>query len=335
MSKPAQQKTQAQTAPQDPRLQVGPTPAERIHAAQEEFVRTFIDKYNGRTSLNLDGKHFREWNPADFSRLTDSELSNIRAVFAQENYDLIDQIRPTSMNRTEFARSILREAARRGNIMDYYERRMPFGLTPGVDISGLSPEELSERRRVNVTVSRPQEAAPENRRTVTVDAAFITARDATVAILRNRLHASINVQPDVAAQTGIVPDAQGRLPGFDILTDAAVADLAYSMAAAPQNRKDGSTPLELVFDQGEEQIRYGYCAVANDIYAQRGRTIDQQLALSPMWLQAREDTRSNFDPSEVRIGVLGEVCPPNTPPVNDTIGKMLVIRGISNGRSAN
>lgn len=307
---------QAQQDPQDPRLQTGPTPPDRIYEAQARFVRGYITDFGGRTQYNPDGKNFRDFTAADFSRLPDRDLSTIRAIFIEENYDLIDQIKPTRMSRAEFSRGILREAARRGEAMNYYEFRMPFGVE-------------------NVTVARPQEAPPERRVNLTESPAFITARDTAVGILRNRNLGSVNVQPDVAAQVGLRPDAQGRLPGFGIPTDTAAYDLGYTMGAVPQNRPNGSAPLELLFDQGPEQITYGYCAATNDIYAQRGRVIDQQEAFSAGWMQGRQDARSDFNPTDVRIGVLGSVCPVSTPPVNDNVRLMLALRSSSDGRSAN
>lgn len=307
---------QAQPSTQDPRLQVGPTPPDRIYEAQARFTAAFIRDYSGVSNVNPDGKPFREWNAADLSRLSEGELSTIRAISIYENYDLLDQIKPNGMSRAEFSRSILREAARRGDAMDYYERRMPFGVD-------------------SVTVSRPQEAPPERRVTVTEHPAFITARDATVGILRNRNLGAITVQPDVAAQTGLRPDPQGRPAGFGIQTDTSAYDLGYTMGAAPQNRPNGSTPLELLFDQGPEQITYGYCAATNDMYARQGRTIDQQEAFSAGWLQGRQDARSDFSPTDVRIGVLGTVCPVSTPPVNDNVRQMLALRSSNDGRSTN
>ncbi|ATQ43132.1 hypothetical protein CSW64_12255 [Caulobacter mirabilis] len=211
------------------------------------------------------------------------------------------------MTRAEFSRGILREAARRGDAMDYYERRLPFGVDA-------------------VTVSRPQEAAPERRVTVTENPAFITARDTSVGILRNRNLGAVTVQPDVMEQTGLRPDPQGRPVGFGIQTDTAAYDLGYTMGAAPQNRPNGGTPLALLFDQGREQITYGYCVATNDIYAQSGRTIDQREAFSVGWLQALQDARASFEPTNARIGVLDTVCPATAPPVTDNARLMLAIR---------
>lgn len=306
--------TQAQDA--TTQVQSGPTPPDRVYATQAEFINAFIAKYTGRSSYNPDGKPLRQWNATDLTRLTTGELSTIRAIFIFENYDLVDRIKPDGMSRAEFSRSILRESSRRGEVMDYYERRLPFAVD-------------------TVTVARPQEAPAAQRVTVTESPALITARDAAVGILRNRNLGAITVQSDVATQTGIRPDPQGRPAGIGIQSDTSVYDLGYTMGAIPQNRANGSLPLSLLFDRTPAEISSAYCVATNDIYAQRGRTIDQQEAFSAGFAQGRSDTGANFDPAEARIGILGTVCPTNTPAVNDNTRLMLALRSSSDGRTAN
>lgn len=307
---------QSQDPSQDATQSVGATPQDRIYAAQADFVREHIITFTTRNSLNPDGKSFRQWNAEDLARVPTEGLNRIRAMFFFENYDLVDQIKPTAMTRAEFSRSVLRELGRRGDIMDYYENRMPFSVN-------------------TVTVARPQEAPLERRVTVTEDPAFITARDAAIGILRNPRLGAITVQPDVMEQTGLRPDPLGRPPGFGIQTDTSAYDLGYTMGAAPQNRPNGSTPLTLIYDKSDAEIRYGYCAATNNIYAQRGRTIDQQEAFSAGWLQGRQDTSTNFAPTDMRIGVLGSVCPLTTPPLDTNARQMLALRGSRDGLSAN
>jgi len=244
---------------------------------------------------------------ADLNRVSNLGLAGIRSIFIFENYDLIDQIKPQGMSRAEFSRSVLREFARRGNVMDYYERRLDLKDDP-------------------VTVIRPQAAPRELQRAVTGSSTFITARDAAIGILRNPNLGAIAIQPDVAAQTGLRLNPQAPLPGIGMQTDTSAYDLGYSMGAAPQNRADGSSPLTLTFNQGPEQIAYGYCVVTNDIYAQRGRTIDQREAFAAGFLQARHDASGGFDPGKERIGALGTVCPTSTPAADNNTRLMLSLR---------
>lgn len=268
-------------------------------AGLEGFVNGTERIYNtGPNSSNPTGKPLRNWTPDDLGILDTDTLSTIRAVISSERYDLVDRLKPQSMSRTEYSRAILREAASRnnGDLENFYTRRL------GAPVSA-------------VQVSRPIGVPAYAQVRVTADPAILAIHDAAVNILKNPRYAGVVFEPDVA-QAMRRPDL--ALSGVPVRTDASTYDLGYTAGATVAMRNGQKLPLSVGFVENPAQVQAGYCAVANDIFARKGRVVDQTEAFAAGFTQARVDARSNFQGQEVSTGLYGACPVQRTPLTNDT-----------------
>lgn len=246
----------------------------------------------GVATSNPDGKPISQWLAADFKKFSADDIFIIRAAITDERYDLIDSLKPTAMSRAEFTRTILREAARRGILENFYDER--FQNVPMSD----------------VTVSRPLQAPANAQRPVTANPVELALHDAAASVVFNPRTAAITIEPDVANAMRR-PDLS--LFGVSIVNDAATYDLGYTTGALPQFRRGQTLELGLGFVQGPEQVQQAFCPVTNEIFRQSGRTLDQTEAFSAGFIQARIDARSNFQGTDVATGITA-ACPSVTPP---------------------
>jgi hypothetical protein len=276
---------QAKAAPQ-----VTSMPVERTfnQTALEDGARITIARFDlGRTSSNPNGTPISQWTAQDFFKFSDSEISLTRSMFGDERYDLIDQIKPKSMNRVQFGRAILRESARRGILANPYERR--FG---GIPTNA-------------VTVIRPLGVLPEAQDRVAAAPLRLTLHNNATVIIKNPRIAGIQIEPDVAHAMGR-PDL--ALHGVSIANDAATFDFGYTVGAMPEFRRGQTLELSLGFAQTPEVLQTAFCLIVGEIFRQPGRTLDQTEAFSAGFVQARMDARSNFQGSDIPVG-LSASCP--------------------------
>ena len=265
-------------------------PAERSFNQQalEDGARIIVARFDlGRTSSNPDGRPISQWTAQDFFKFSNSEINLIRAMFSDERYDLIDQIKPSSMNREQFSRATLREAARRGTLENPYMRRF----------SDLPTNEVS--------VMRPLGVSPEAQRQVTATPITLTFYDNAAIIIINPRIARIEIEPDVARAIGR-PDFAGS--GVSIANDAATYDLGYTVGALPQFRRGQILGLALGFAQPAEVLEAAFCPISSEIFRLEGRTLDQTEAFAAGFAQARIDARSNFQGTNIPVG-LSSPCP--------------------------
>lgn len=287
------QQRQTPPAQQTPQASL---PAQRSFNQQalEDLARGIIARFDlGRTSDNPNGTPISQWTAQDFFKFDNSEIFAIRAMFSDERYDLIDQIKPTSMNREQFSRAILRESARRGILENPYERR--FSDIPTND----------------VTVMRPLGVSPQAQRAVTASPVTLALNDSATNVILNPRTAGILIEPDVARAMGR-PDL--ALNGVSIANDAATYDFGYTVGALPEFRRGQQLEKGLGFVQPPEVVQQAYCNVTAEIFRQSGRTLDQTEAFSAGFIQARIDARTNFQGTDIPVGTTAS-CPVVTPRV--------------------
>lgn len=260
-----------------------------VRASLERFVAGHIVLFGNDN--NATNKTFHNWNAEDLRHLPDGSLSVYRSLFYREHYDLVDQILPRSMSREEFGRAILRESARRGLEIDYYDDRFEFN-------------------RTEVEVRRPLNVPSAEQVNVRISPSAITARDAAIDFLNNPRQAAMVVKPDVVAQTG--PYAVPGL-GITAYTDAAAYDLGYTVGVHPDFRRTGRLPISVRFEESEEQVKAFYCWGSKEIFARQGRSLNQAQAFAIGIVQGRTDARKLSDTS-IPLAALGP-CPQNPPAV--------------------
>jgi hypothetical protein len=245
----------------------------------------------GPSTRNPDGRPISQWTTADFQKLDDVDIFTIRAAVVDERYDLIDSLKPTSMSRAEFSRAILREAARRGTIENFYDDRFQ-----GMPMA-------------NVTVARPLQVAPSAQRQVSANPVVLALYDAAKNVIRDPRTSAIAIEPDVANAMSR-PDL--ALHGVSIANDSATYDLGYTVGALPQYRREQPLEIVLGFVQQPSQVQQAFCPIINEIFRQSGRTLDQTEAFSAGFAQARIDARTNFQGQDIASG-FAAACPSVTP----------------------
>lgn len=271
-----------------------------VRAGLERVVAAHIVLY--RNDNNATNKSFHDWTAEDLRQLPDVALPMLRSLFYREHYDLVDQILPRSMNREEFGRAILRESARRGLEIGYYNERFDFN-------------------RTEVEVRRPLNVPSAEQVNVRISPSAITARDAAIDFLNNPRQAAMVVKPDVVAQTG--PHSAPGL-GITAYTDAAAYDLGYTVGAHPDFHRSGRLPIGVRFEESEEQVKAFYCWASKEIFARQGRSLDQAQAFAIGFVQGRTDAKSLSDTS-IPLVVLGPCpkSPPAVPPLNPVLLDLL------------
>jgi hypothetical protein len=214
-------------------------------------------------------------------------------MFSDERYDLIDQIKPTTMNREQFSRAILRESARRGIVDNPYERR------------------FSDFPQRNITVTRPLGVSPNPQNQVTASPVILALNDSATNVILNPRTAGFLIEPDVARAIGR-PDL--ALNGVSIANDAATYDFGYTVGALPEFRRGQQLEKVLGFVQPPDVVQQAFCPVVGEIFRQDGRTLDQTEAFTAGFIQARIDARTNFQGTDIPVGTTA-LCPASAPRV--------------------
>lgn len=260
-----------------------------VRAGLERVVAAHIALYGNDN--NATNKSFHDWTAEDLRQLPDVALPMLRSLFYREHFDLVDQILPRPMTREEFGRAILRESARRGSEMDYYNERFDFN-------------------RPEVEVRRPLNAPSAEQVNVRISPSAITVRDAAIDFLNNPRQAAMVVKPDVVAQTGPYPAPEVGITAF---TDAAAYDLGYTVGVHTDFRRSGRLPISVRFAESEEQVKAFYCWASKEIFARQGRSLNQAQAFAIGIVQGRTDAR-NLSDTSIPLAALGP-CPQNPPAV--------------------
>lgn len=249
----------------------------------------------------------------------------MRGLMADERYHLTDKLIPTGMNRAEFARALLRESARRGDLAKELQ------LFPTGDAQKQSQPITVERAPFGV-----KDAVPEK---VTAPIGIVVIRDSAVDMLVNNPK-GIRVTDETMRALGM----SKPIVGF-IDNDADAYDFGYSVGSMPEFRKnDGlrigfrmeptpaqtaelnkvaasmmakKTDAEIEAMRGEIQAvitkmsqnynQDNYCK-STELLFQEGRFHDNRTAMALGMAQGRVDIAKNFDASSDRIGLFGD-CP--------------------------
>jgi hypothetical protein len=252
-----------------------------------QLVNGYRLVYSATNPQNPTGKSYLDFTSQDIAKLDSGELLGIRRLIRAEQYDVIDQILPRNMSRSEFGRAILRESARRGEITrDYAEvfRDVPNYSTMKVNVT---------RQAFGAADSIPQR--------VTELAAVIAIRDAGIEMAVNNAP-QFNLKPDIAAALG-----KKTTDGVLIDTDVKAYDFGYMTGAMPQFNKGDALHIRLQAAKSPEELQQAYCPVIANLF-EEGRAYNNRDSFALGFMQARIDGRSNFQPSNDRVGLFAD-CP--------------------------
>jgi hypothetical protein len=259
----------------------------------KEWAQTFPRFYSTSKSENHTQKNLKDWTSNDLKKVESRDLDVIRQVMESEHYKYIDPILPNSMNRAEFARAVLRESARRGEIAGMYLHG--FGEIKGFD---------TQRIVVTRTAFGTANALPEK---VVELAGVIAIRDAGINMITTDV-GGIALQDDVSRELGRPSSTQGK----PIETDAQAFDFGYTVGAMPQFKKDDALHVRVNLASAQE-TQAKYCPDMKKLF-QEGRAHNNSTAVVLGFMQARIDAKQQFESGSDRIGLFAE-CP-STPKAN-------------------
>jgi hypothetical protein len=249
------------------------------------MVRKFIDFYSASTPTNPTRKSVKDWSSEDLKFISDADVTLIRTLLTQERYDISDAMTPSSMSRADFLRAVLRESAQRGIADDNWL----VGTTPS--------------RSRQITVSRApiglENPVPQQVREL---ASVVAIRDAAEDILVNNANA-FRFKPEVASALGYKPQ-----DFFRIINDAKAYDFGYTVGSMNEYRQDNGLRIRATSPLPPQEVQARYCAPTNLIF-EPGRALDNRDSFLAGFLQARVDSRTNFEPVNDHIGLFAE-CPP-------------------------
>ncbi len=261
----------------------------------KDFVKVYQNFLRADNPDNPTKKSYRDLTSEDFKKFSTQDLDFMRAVIFDDQYKYIDQILPKSMDRADFARNILRELARRGEIKDTFLRGFPQFPNFGTS---------------RITVTRePFGAESPLPKEVTELAAVIAIRDASVDVVLNNA-GGWGLKDDVMDKLG--KKIKGVKP---IETDAEAYDLGYTAGAMPEFKRNDALNMRLVAARTVAEIQKDYCPVVDNLFKE-GRAYDNRDSFAFGFMQARVDGRTNFEPTTDRYG-LTEGCPKTPKLAND------------------
>ncbi len=242
--------------------------------------------------------HYRNMTAEDFQSLDrswDAYITLLVGAFADERYDLVDDMKPTKMSREEFMHVALREGQRR-NVLETVLNKT--GFVPRSEIDK------------DVTVRRPSGVDPEFQSIVTARAGDVAFYDAAIGTLISPMTASFVLQPEVAAQVGL---PKGRTNEVILKNDTEVVILGYMVGANPNSfpgtnasMPAGKLPLSIGFAEQPQELIKPYCSALSNI-TKPGRDIDQTVALSAGIIMARTDA-VNGKEKNIDLGFNGMAC---------------------------
>ena len=274
--------------------------------------RRVITQYNVNNPIR--GRHYRDLNATDFQMMdhNGSLWMSIPLDFYHFGfYNILDEIRPNTLNNSEFLHVILRELNRRNSLQKEMKAK-----------GGSIPLDLWNQ---NVTISRPLDAENDSRHQASIPVMDAVYRDAFVTLIHNTRLIQLDVEDDIIVQ---IRQAERVRPMYADLDETAFI-IGYIVGANPlffngrqASRSAGPLPLTLGFNgnYSEAQVREAFCAVVPAIAnTGRARGVDQNMAASAGFMLARHDARDNFASNDVRLGVNGVLCPATPPVWNHTI----------------